>query len=981
MSNPMAQTSAVRALFSNATRRLLAGMGLLAVVFLAVVLLQTWRWTREQVYGTAEQHARLAAEFDRAVQDYVREYVRPEITKHLEPDEFLTEVMSTSFASRKVFQGVHRVLPDSIRRSSSTNPRNPANRALPADEPIIRYFQEHPDAEFWTGTMAMIEGGVEYLVRAVPYRFEAECLRCHGQPEDAPLDLVEKYGPIGGFGHQVGDVSIELVALPVEAYRKAARTQFGRYMLWAVLLCVLFVGGIAVLVVRDAAERRRVERTLRESEQKLASIVESSPIPTFVIDREHRVVHWNRALEQMSGMAAAEMLGTREHWRAFYKTERPCLADLLVDEATDRIPDWYEANCHRSNLVDGAYEGSSFFPKMSDAGRWLHFTAAAIHGADGRITGAVETFQDVTQRKQAAESVRTALAEAERSRQRAVRMADAAETARAQAAEQWARLQAMITGMKEGVVFADAEGVVVEVNEFFCDFTGRTRRAIIGRSLSELHRGEVRRRILQAVERFRAEPGSPALEVQRRMGHAHVMMRMQPICHAEAYCGVLLNVIDVSELVAARYQAEAARQEAIATSDMLMEETRRSKELAVQAEAANRSKSEFLANMSHEIRTPMTAILGFADALLDEPDPEKAPPEWREAVETIRRNGEHLLALINEILDLSKIEAGKLDVQQTRCSPAELLADVASLMRVRAEQKRLALEVEYAGPIPETICTDAFRLRQILINLVGNAVKFTKTGGVRIVTRLLREPGSPPRIRFDVVDTGIGLAEDQIDRLFRPFTQADSSTTRKFGGTGLGLNITKRLAEMLGGDVAVASTPGKGSTFSVTVETGPLDGIALLETRSTPGSHPTPPSSTSAAPPASRPSGCRILLAEDGPDNQRIIALLLEKAGAVVTVAENGREALDGALAARDRGEPFDLIPMDVQMPVMDGYLATRELRARGYTGRIVALTAHAMPEDRRQCLDAGCDDYATKPIDRARLLEVVAGYAATPCP
>jgi signal transduction histidine kinase/CHASE1-domain containing sensor protein/FixJ family two-component response regulator len=394
------------------------------------------------------------------------------------------------------------------------------------------------------------------------------------------------------------------------------------------------------------------------------------------------------------------------------------------------------------------------------------------------------------------------------------------------------------------------------------------------------------------------------------------------------------------------------------------------------AESATRAKSEFLANMSHEIRTPMTAILGFADILRDS----VADAACQEAVETIQRNGHYLLSIINNILDLSRIEAGKLPLTTSACSLVHIVAEVASLMRVRAEAAGLRLTTEFSGPVPETIHTDPTRLRQILINLVGNAVKFTPAGEVRIVTRLDRAAEHQPLLHFEVIDTGIGMKAAEIARVFQPFAQADSSTSRRFGGTGLGLTISRRLAEILGGDIRVESSPGKGTTFTVTIEPGSLEGVPLL-------------SHVTEAPPQDRcrraerrtvrPLHCRVLLAEDGPDNQRLIALLLRKAGAEVVVAENGQAALDKLVLAGSPADgqqtpcfaPFDVVLMDIQMPVLDGYEATRRLRALGYRGPIIALTAHAMSQDRQQCLDAGCDDYLAKPIEQRALLERVAQY------
>ena len=401
------------------------------------------------------------------------------------------------------------------------------------------------------------------------------------------------------------------------------------------------------------------------------------------------------------------------------------------------------------------------------------------------------------------------------------------------------------------------------------------------------------------------------------------------------------------------------------------------------AEAASQAKTEFLANMSHEIRTPMTAILGFTESLLD---PGQSESDKLNAVHTVRRNGEHLLQLINDILDISKIEAGKMKVERFRWSPLQLVADVESLMRVRTEAKNLEFKVEFAGAIPETIESDPTRLKQILVNLLGNAFKFTEAGSVRFITRLVTD-GAEPTMEFDVVDTGLGMTGEQVNNLFQAFSQADNSMTRKFGGTGLGLMISKRLAEMLGGDITVESEPGKGSLFRVTVATGPLDNVPMVENPTTAAFN--QPDHAPTSPTESPTLNCRILLAEDGPDNQRLIGHVLRKAGAEVTVVENGQLAVEAALAAfhrrraDDPAQPFDVILMDMQMPVLDGYNATGLLRKRGYTGLIIALTAHAMSGDRQKCLDAGCDDYATKPINRATLIETInsclAGGQTTP--
>ena len=389
------------------------------------------------------------------------------------------------------------------------------------------------------------------------------------------------------------------------------------------------------------------------------------------------------------------------------------------------------------------------------------------------------------------------------------------------------------------------------------------------------------------------------------------------------------------------------------------------------AEAANRSKSEFLANMSHEIRTPMTAILGHIDLLEEQ---QLSAFEQRQSLRTVRRNAEHLLQLINDILDLSKIEAGKMETEQIACSPVQLIAEVASVMRVRALEKKLAFQVQYVGPVPQTVRSDPMRLRQILMNLVGNAIKFTDSGSVRLFVRLLDHNSSDPaQLHFQVVDTGVGMTQSQIQQLFQPFTQADSSTTRRYGGTGLGLSICKRLAEALGGGIHVESIPGAGTTFTVWINAGDLKNVPLVL-------DPHDANTALAANPRGEPekaaqqilSGRKILLAEDGPDNQYLVSLLLRRSGARVETVDNGRQALLTALDAQRDGHPFDLILMDMQMPEMDGYAATRKLRQRGYLHKVVALTAHTMPGDRERCLEAGCNDYIPKPFQPQQLIDTL---------
>ncbi|HEX4056046.1 MAG TPA: ATP-binding protein [Tepidisphaeraceae bacterium] len=394
-----------------------------------------------------------------------------------------------------------------------------------------------------------------------------------------------------------------------------------------------------------------------------------------------------------------------------------------------------------------------------------------------------------------------------------------------------------------------------------------------------------------------------------------------------------------------------------------------------QTKIASRTKSEFLANMSHEIRTPMAAILGYADMLLDKG---QFNSEQLEYIQTIRRQGEHLLTILNDILDLSKIEANKIQIERLACSPCQIVNESVSLMRVRAREKNLQCEVSYLGPIPKTIRTDPTRLRQILLNLIGNAVKFTQSGGIQITVSLETESPAGPRLRIDVIDSGIGMKPAQIESLFQPFAQGDSSTTRRFGGTGLGLSICKRLAEMLGGDIQVQSRPGCGSRFIVTVSVGDLQGVEMVvNPREAIGQPSNPDAQTTDQPSKGSKLRGRILLAEDGIHNQRVICYFLEEAGLEVVVAENGQVACERAMKAKATGTPFDVILMDMQMPELDGYGATALLRNEGYSEPIIAVTANAMAGDREKCLAAGCNEHLTKPIDRRQLLALLGHYLA----
>ncbi len=408
---------------------------------------------------------------------------------------------------------------------------------------------------------------------------------------------------------------------------------------------------------------------------------------------------------------------------------------------------------------------------------------------------------------------------------------------------------------------------------------------------------------------------------------------------------------DITEL-------KQAREELLQTNRYLEEATAFARDMATQAEMANLAKTEFLANMSHEIRTPMNAILGFSDLLAEE----QFQPHQVEYIQIIKQSGHNLLRIIDDILDLSKIETGKMDLEMLDCSLTEILQMVFAMLQPKAAQKGLDFQILCPPETPDSIHTDPIRLKQCLINLVNNAIKFTETGHVHLHVSC-RESQDRPMLSFEVEDTGIGISAEKLQLIFEPFSQADSSTTRKYGGTGLGLTITKKLAVLLGGDIRVQSEPGRGSRFTLTLPYQPHQEPSTAD--ESPAVHPTET-------PACRLSDARILVAEDNPTNQILIEILLKKIGLHPVLVSNGRLAVDQALA-----ESFDLILMDMQMPVMNGYEAVALLRKKGVRIPIIALTASAMKHDEAKCLEAGCDAYLTKPINLIQLQNALEPYLA----
>ncbi|MGI9285992.1 MAG: ATP-binding protein [Pseudomonadales bacterium] len=512
------------------------------------------------------------------------------------------------------------------------------------------------------------------------------------------------------------------------------------------------------------------------------------------------------------------------------------------------------------------------------------------------------------------------------------------------------RVRSALDTMAEGLLVLDRKEQIVLANHAFATLLGKTTDQLTGARASQLPwvtsdgaaTEDAERPWIRAVKQGVAQTNQMIRLKLDGQPQRTFMINCSPVLGSKGnYAGVLVSFDDITLLEEKEVELRKSRAEAV---------------------AANEAKSSFLANMSHEIRTPMNAVLGFTEIL--QRGYSKNPQDSHKYLNTIHSSGKHLLDLINDILDLSKVESGRMEIERMRCAPHQVIAEIVNVLSVKANEKGLSLEFCPEGDLPETILSDPSRLRQIITNLVGNAIKFTEQGGVTVKLKLSKS-SVEPQLTIDIVDTGIGMQEEGLENIFNPFVQADTSVTRRFGGTGLGLSISKRFTEALGGDITVTSRPGMGSTFSVRIDTGSLDGIALL--------------------PATELMRCvedqrqeeavrwvfppsRVLVVDDGVENRELVKLVLEENNINVAEAENGQIGVEKALAA-----PYDVILMDIQMPVMDGFMATQALREANLQTPIIARTANAMKGFEQKCLDAGYTGYMTKPIDIDQLVAKLA--------
>lgn len=673
-------------------------------------------------------------------------------------------------------------------------------------------------------------------------------------------------------------------------------------------------GSVAGLVgvIIDITEHKRIEEGFRQTTDYLENVLENSPDAIGIVDEHGRFLKWNRVATEIFGFTLDEVKGKR----AFDLYADPVERDLMLEELRSR-------GVVRSREMRLKRKDGSTVP--------VELSLSLLKDENGGNLGSVCVARDLSQQKMLLTELQETnfrlLDEITERRKVEEALRQSEETAR----KENAKLAAMLSGMEEGVVFADSDNRIVEVNEWFARFVGSARAALLGKTLEEAHSEKVRERVLEIVNSFRKGISPEPVVIQRSLGNLEVIMRIQPIYREGRYEGILLNLINVTDLVQARCRAEAA----------------------------DLAKSEFLANMSHEIRTPMNAIIGMTELALNT----ETSDEQYEYLKIIKTSGESLVALINDILDFSKIKSGKLSLEQIDFDLPDSVADCLKSLAVRAHDKKLELAYHISPEVPENLIGDPGRLRQVIINLVGNAIKFTEQGDIVVSVEKESEQNGEVVLRFAVTDTGIGIASDQQKSIFEPFTQADSSTTRKYGGTGLGLSISRHIVELMQGRIWLVSELGRGSTFYFTARFG----RSLAQ--------PAKPEFLKAPKLVDLP----VLIVDDNAINRRILEQILTNWQMKPKSVASGAEALEALDRAVQTGNPFKLVLMDVMMPEMDGFMVVDEIRKRPHLDGaiIMMLTSAGQRGDAARCRELGILAYLVKPIKASDLYKALVNVFA----
>ncbi|WP_198000122.1 PAS domain S-box protein [Gimesia alba] len=670
--------------------------------------------------------------------------------------------------------------------------------------------------------------------------------------------------------------------------------------------------GVAI----DITLKKQNEKQLLESRETIRHLMDALPVATYTCDNDGLITYYNQAAIEFWERTPYLNNPNDRYCGSFKLLDAEGKSTMPYHESWTAIALQKQEVLHDKELIIECENGTT---KTALA----HISP--MHDLEGKMTGVVNVLVDISERKALEKSLKEATT----------------------------RLELCLKVLDQHAIVAETElnGYIRHVNDMFCQLTGYERHEAIGKTHRIVSSGMHSQDFWKNVFKTIADTGMWQGEICNRKKNGELYWVDTTIAAMKDGDGISTGYLAIRNDITELKQAQEA------------------------ALAASQSKSQFLANMSHEIRTPLTAILGYADLLKVDPEFTTSPEKREQAVNTILEAGNHLLTVINDILDLSKIEAGKMGLEKAPTQVFNTLEHIESLLRPRAIEKGVQLGSIIETPIPDVIESDPTRLRQILMNLVGNAVKFTEQGKINIIVRQIEEENQK-LIQFDIEDTGPGMSPRQAEKIFKSFSQADTSVTRQHGGTGLGLVISRKLARLMGGEVSLAWTErGKGTCFRFEMPERPLPQTRYLINPSLDDSQNSETTETKAA--FQVPENTRILLAEDGLDNQRLISFLLKKLGALVDVSDNGSEAYRNYLEAEMVDQPYHLLITDMQMPEMDGYSLTKVLRAEGATLPIIALTAHAMAEDRQKCLDAGCDDYLSKPVDRRLLAQTVEKWMA----
>lgn len=682
---------------------------------------------------------------------------------------------------------------------------------------------------------------------------------------------------------------------------------------------------------------------IKNAEDRFTLLVDAvKDYAIFLLDPQGYILTWNVGAERIKGYRAKDIIG--KHFSIFYPSE-----------FRERKHPEYEL---KVAAAEGRYEEEGLRIRSDGTEFWAWVTITALKDESGDITGFAKITRDITERKEQEQALR----------------------------ESEERTRLLIEAVKDYAIFmVDTEGRIVSWNSGAQRLTGYTADEVNGKPLSifylpdALLKGYPERELQVAREKGHYEEEGLRL---RKDGTAYWANVILTPLHDEG--GNLRGYAKVTRDITERKKTEDAIRKAhselelrveqrtaelLGAVESLQREIQERKKVEAEllkakedAQASNMAKSAFLANMSHEIRTPLGAVLGFSELLMQTDISEE---ERTMCCETLMRNGNLLLTLINDILDLSKVESGKFNVHKTRVNLRDFLEEIAASMNLKADEKGLNFAIIAEGSVPDSIETDPVRLKQIIFNVVGNAIKFTERGSVIVSIKQVNQVRGSSLLAVDVSDTGPGIAPANATKLFSPFMQVDYSLTRKHGGTGLGLALSRHLAQALGGDLKLTESKEEiGSTFTITIDGGfePSKTILFQSSKSDAANTEREKEKVQPRiPPSLSPS--KILVVEDLADNRKLICSYLKRLGAEVDIAENGNEGLIKALDGN-----YDAILMDLQMPVMDGYEATTELRRLGYSKPIIAITAHAMPEDKEKTMRAGFTGHLTKPVNEQTL-------------